>query len=37
MALPLGAVLCFLDLIGARIISRGEVSLRLHSFLRAAN
>ncbi|KAI0929811.1 hypothetical protein AcV5_006677 [Taiwanofungus camphoratus] len=28
MALPLGAVLCFLDLIGARIISRGELALQ---------
>ncbi|KZT71651.1 hypothetical protein DAEQUDRAFT_763516 [Daedalea quercina L-15889] len=28
MALPLGAVLCFIDLIGARILSRGEVALQ---------
>ncbi|KZT04117.1 uncharacterized protein LAESUDRAFT_728315 [Laetiporus sulphureus 93-53] len=28
MALPLGAVLCFLDLIGARVISRGELALQ---------
>ncbi|KAH9932494.1 uncharacterized protein B0H18DRAFT_985868 [Fomitopsis serialis] len=28
MALPLGAVLCFLDLIGARTLSRGEVALQ---------
>lgn len=25
MALPLGAVLCFLDLLGARVFARGEV------------
>lgn len=30
MALPLGAVLCFLDLIGARAFVRGEV--RYHMF-----
>ncbi|PCH35975.1 hypothetical protein WOLCODRAFT_126472 [Wolfiporia cocos MD-104 SS10] len=29
MALPLGAVLCFLDLIGARIITRGELVLQV--------
>ncbi|KAH9932488.1 uncharacterized protein B0H18DRAFT_26848 [Fomitopsis serialis] len=28
MALPLGAVLCFLDLIGARTLSRGEIALQ---------
>ena len=27
MALPLGAVLCFIDLIGARLLSRGEVCI----------
>lgn len=27
MALPLGAGLCFLDLLGARVFARGEVSL----------
>lgn len=27
MALPLGAVLCFLDLLGARVLARGEASL----------
>jgi hypothetical protein len=25
MALPLGAILCFLDLLGARMFARGEV------------
>ncbi|CCM03892.1 uncharacterized protein FIBRA_06043 [Fibroporia radiculosa] len=28
MALPVGAVLCFLDLIGARLLSRGELALQ---------
>ncbi|EMD33829.1 hypothetical protein CERSUDRAFT_160119 [Gelatoporia subvermispora B] len=28
MALPLGAVLCFLDLIGARVLARGELALQ---------
>lgn len=30
MALPVGAVLCFLDLLGARILSRGELFLQSH-------
>ncbi|KAH9839072.1 uncharacterized protein C8Q71DRAFT_747565 [Rhodofomes roseus] len=29
MALPLGAVLCFIDLIGARTLSRGEIALQM--------
>ncbi|OCH89070.1 hypothetical protein OBBRIDRAFT_826789 [Obba rivulosa] len=28
MALPLGAVLCFLDLLGARVLARGELALQ---------
>ena len=28
MALPLGAVLCFIDLFGARILARGELALQ---------
>jgi hypothetical protein len=30
MALPLGAVLCFLNLLGARTFSRGELALQSH-------
>ena len=30
IALPLGTVLCFFDLLGARAFSRGEVSSYLH-------
>ena len=30
MALPVGAILCFLDLIGARMFARGEVSFSFH-------
>lgn len=33
MALPLGAVLCFLDLLGARVFARGEVGQTIR-FLR---
>lgn len=28
MALPLGAILCFLNLIGARVFSRGELAIQ---------
>ena len=33
VALPIGAVLCFFDLLGARLLARGEVSSMLATVL----
>lgn len=35
IALPLGTVLCFFDLLGARAFARGEVGLNIHCCERA--
>ncbi|KAG6807825.1 hypothetical protein H0H92_006315, partial [Tricholoma furcatifolium] len=32
MALPLGAILCFFDLLGARAFARGELYLQMHFY-----